>query len=42
LYHLLFGERDDYDNYEPKEVLQMRYAKGEIDNIEYLERMVRL
>ena len=26
----------------PKEILQLRYAKGEIDNLEYLERMSRL
>jgi len=26
----------------PKLILQQRYARGEIDNIEYLERMVRL
>lgn len=26
----------------PKEILQYRYANGEIDSLEYLKRMVRL
>lgn len=42
LYCWLFGEPIDYDHYEPEEVLKMRYAKGEISSLYYLERMSRL
>jgi len=36
-----FGEKIEYSD-EPKEILQQRYARGEINSLEYLERMVRL
>lgn len=45
LYYWITGKDiDTYIEYrdEPKEVLQMRYAKGEINSLEYLERMARL
>ncbi|GAF70796.1 unnamed protein product [marine sediment metagenome] len=42
LYRWIFGEPIDYDNYEPEEVLKMRYAKGEISSLYYSERMSRL
>ena len=44
IYHWITGKEPESFEYgdTPKEVLQMRYARGEIDNLEYLERMSRL